>query len=88
MYAQLLSLGCNVSIVDPCADVDLAKRVYGVDILPVIPKFDFACVILVVNHDYFAKMSRSEWLAFKSKGSFLVDIKSSIIPRDLVDFRV
>ena len=88
LYTEFTNLGCSVSIVDPYADVLHSKALHNIDILREIPPSCFGCVVLVVNHDVFAEIPRSQWELFKESGSFLVDIKSSLVPRDLVDFRV
>ena len=88
LYYEFQELGCSVCIVDPLADIALAKSKYDIDIHRTTPDLDFACVVVVVNHSLFETYPRSHWLSFKENGTFLADIKSSIIPRDLVDFRL
>ena len=89
LYSEFCELGCNVTIVDPCADIQLAKDEYDVCVERNIPLgVDYACVVAVVSHKQFTDLGPSVWIHLKSKGAYMVDIKGDIIPRDIVDYRV
>ena len=89
LYSEFCELGCNVTIVDPCADIQLAKDEYDVCVERNIPLgVDYACVVAVVSHKQFTDLGPSVWIHLKSTGAYMVDIKGDIIHRDIVDYRV
>lgn len=78
----------KVDIYDPIANADLAKQIYGVELLKRLPQnAEYDCVIAAVSHMMFGELSIEEWLAMGVRGCTFVDVKE-IIPRQLESIRL
>lgn len=73
---ELLEYGINPVIVDPEADAEEAKRLYGVEIVDINSLKDMDAVILAVAHTKFNNFTVSEMDKIYGKGKkVLIDIK-------------
>lgn len=83
---ELKSCQASVIILDPWADVALAKTEYGVEIVNILPpdseKFDAA--VLAVAHNEFSKLNIRKLL---NKNAIVYDVKS-ILPTGIIDARL
>ena len=77
--------GIKPSVVDPWADPEETKKVYGVDVLPMDSIKDADCIIIAVSHDVFKDLGlkgiRSMFNDNPDSEKILIDVKS-IIPID------
>ena len=83
IYRELNQFGIDVSIYDPCADIDQVRIEYGIGLISKFSNYDL--IILAVSHSEFfgldiPKLKRDE-------KSIVFDIKN-IIKRDLVNSRL
>ena len=74
----------GITIYDPWANPEIAKREYGVDVITELPKNKFDAAILAVAHDKFKELSIDAILA---KDSVLYDVKG-FYSKDKVDGRL
>lgn len=82
---ELKEYGINPVISDPVADVEEAKRIYGIEFVDTIVDMD--AVILVVAHDEFKKLKKSEVdKMFGSGKKVLLDVKGILNPQDYADY--
>ena len=73
---NLCSHGCNVSISDPCADLDEAKNIYNIDLVNINDISDNDAIIVAVAHNQYKLIPKKNWQKmFKAQGIF-IDIKS------------
>ena len=85
---ELKNYNINVSLVDPCANIDDVKHAYGLELsseIPVSQRFDV--VVAAVSHQQFTVLSSKEWLNMVKIDGLLVDLKG-IIPRNLHPVRL
>lgn len=78
IYKELGEYGINPMVVDPAADADEAKRLYGVTFQSMEEVRDMDAVIIAVAHDDFLKLDREQIAAFYApshKRKVLLDIK-------------
>ncbi len=72
---ELREYGIEPFISDPFADVAEAKRLYGIDFIPMSKVRNMDAVIIAVAHTAFAKLSIQDIDAFYGKEKILLDIK-------------
>jgi UDP-N-acetyl-D-glucosamine/UDP-N-acetyl-D-galactosamine dehydrogenase len=70
----------EVVIYDPMADVELAKREYGLTLTNELPKGPFDAVILAVKHEPIAKMGEAGIKALLAPGGLIYDLKNILPP--------
>lgn len=85
---SLREYGIEPIVVDPEADADEAKHEYGIDLFDMKDVNDADCLVLVVAHDIFKKMSWDEIDAFygdyENNEKVLIDVKS-ILDRNKIE---
>ncbi len=73
---ELKEYGIEPMVSDPAADVEEAKRIYGMEFSDVSLIKDMDAVIIAVAHDEFKKLSRSDFDRFFGSGKkVLIDVK-------------
>ncbi len=78
IYKELQEYGITPVVVDPAADADEAKRLYGITFETMDAVKDMDAVIIAVAHDRFADLQKSEidgYFNAKNGKKVLVDIK-------------
>ncbi len=78
IYKELGEYGIEPVVVDPAADAEEAKRLYGISFQTMDAVHDMDAVIIAVAHDAFLKFGRKEIDAFYNashKRKVLLDIK-------------
>ncbi|MCM1262456.1 MAG: nucleotide sugar dehydrogenase [Butyrivibrio sp.] len=85
IYKELNEYGITPLVVDPAADADEAKRLYGITFGEMGDVKDMDAVIIAVAHDAFLKLSKEDIAAFYSganKCKVLLDIKGLLKRED------
>ncbi|MGN0278077.1 MAG: nucleotide sugar dehydrogenase [Lachnospiraceae bacterium] len=78
IYKELGEYGIHPIVVDPAADADEAKRLYGIEFQTMDDVKDVDAVIIAVAHDKFLSLSKDDINSFynpKHKQKVLMDIK-------------
>lgn len=78
IYKELGEYGITPLVVDPAADAEEAKRLYGIDFQTMDDVKDMDAVIIAVAHEQFLSLSREEIDGFyhpKHKQKVLMDLK-------------
>ena len=78
IYKELGEYGISPIVVDPAADADEAKRLYGIEFQTMDDVKDVDAVIIAVAHDSFLSLSKEDINGFynpKHKQKVLMDIK-------------
>lgn len=78
IYKELTEYGITPLVVDPEADAEEAKRLYGITFGPMEAVKDMDAVIIAVAHDAFLKLDKSDIAAFYNAANsqkVLMDIK-------------
>jgi UDP-N-acetyl-D-mannosaminuronate dehydrogenase len=78
---HLKEYGIEPQVTDPWADPEIAKREYGVDLIPFEEVKDADCIIVAVGHDQFRSLSMLQIKALFRKElpddeKVLIDVKS------------
>ena len=81
---SLQEFSIQVTIFDPWANPEIARREYGVDVLTEAPAEKFDAVILAVAHKQFASLDLH---TFRKPVSAVVDVKG-FLPAGTADFRL
>jgi UDP-N-acetyl-D-galactosamine dehydrogenase len=82
VLSALTDFGMEPIIVDPLADPNEAKRIYGLEVLPRIPANQrFGSVMLLVPHRQFRQIAKESWDDLLSSDGILFDLKG-ILPRE------
>ena len=84
IYNALKSYNLNLTVFDPWANKDIAKKEYGVEIMNEQPSQKYDAVILAVAHDQFKTIAVSELL---EEQAVLYDVKG-FFPKNKVDGRL
>lgn len=84
IYNSLKEYNINISIYDPWANVDVAKREYGVVVETRWPNRTFDSVVLAVSHDEFNSLDIASFLNEKS---VVYDVKG-VLAADILDGRL
>lgn len=78
IYNELKEYGIDPIVVDPAADADEAKRLYGIEFADVSEVHDMDAVVFAVSHDQFASYDRARVSAMFNKDNkvkVLADLK-------------
>ncbi len=87
IYNELMEYGITPVVVDPAADADEAKRLYGITFQSMDDMKDMDAVIIAVCHDQFSKLTDSDIDSFFKAGTdkkVLLDLKG-ILDRKAYD---
>jgi UDP-N-acetyl-D-galactosamine dehydrogenase len=88
IYSTLTEYTRNITIYDPWADPEKARREYGIDITSGDPKSlekQFDTVILAVAHQQFRQLDIRQFL--RSENGVVYDVKG-ILPKEIIDGRL
>ena len=80
---RLKEYDLEVSVVDPWADAEAARREYGVELLPLAEVRDADCVAVCVAHREFTALTQQQLAAFYNKEAgrkVFIDVKSAFKP--------
>lgn len=84
---ELKEYGIDPIIADPVADIEEAKRIYGINFSSMVEVVDMDAVILAVAHDEFKKLEKSDLDKLFSAGrKVLLDVKGILNPADYTDY--
>ena len=80
---ELMDYGIEINVHDPLADLDEAKRYYGIDLKPLEALSEIDAVIIAVKHDAYLKMGLSEIARLcADQKSVVIDIKGAFSPEE------
>lgn len=85
IYKELGEYGIKPAVVDPAADADEAKRLYGITFCDVKEIKDMDAVVVAVAHSRFLELSKEDIAAFfnpQHKVKVLMDIKGLFDKKD------
>lgn len=85
IYRELGEYGITPVVVDPAADADEAKRLYGISFASMEDMKDMDAVIIAVSHTQFLELSRQDIAGFFYPGhekKVLMDIKGLLDKKD------
>ena len=85
IYKELGEYGIRPVVVDPAADADEAKRLYGIDFHDIKEIQNMDAVVIAVAHSRFLELSKEEIAAFFNpvhKVKVLMDIKGLLDKKD------
>lgn len=84
---ELKEYGIEPVIADPVADIEEAKRIYGISFSSMDEVKDMDAVILAVAHDEFKKLEKTNLdKLFGSGQKVLLDVKGILSPADYKDY--
>ena len=84
IYHSLKEYSVNITVYDPWANPEIAKREYGVDIVSELPHPKFAAIVLAVAQDAFLKVDINESCL---ENHVIFDVKG-ILDKRLIDGRL
>ena len=84
IYNSLKEYSVNITVYDPWANPDIAKREYGVDIVSELPHQKFDAIVLAVAHEAFLKVDIHELCL---ENHVIFDVKG-ILDKRLIDGRL
>lgn len=84
IYNSLKEYSVNITVYDPWANPDIAKREYGVDIVSELPHQKFDAIVLAVAHDAFLRVNIHELCL---ENHVIFDVKG-ILDKRLIDGRL
>ena len=84
IYRALKEYNVNVTVSDPWANADIAKREYGIELTNDIPTARFDAVIVAVAHKEFLELNIESLLA---DNHVVYDVKG-VLPKESVDGRL
>ena len=85
---QLNKYSNNIDLVDPMADQEEAREIYGIQILKKIPfNKKYSAILVLVGHDYFKQITIEEWQKLLNPNSVIFDIKG-IVNKELAPIRI
>ena len=84
IYHSLKEYSVNITVYDPWANPEIAKREYGVDIVSELPHQKFDAIVLAVAHDAFLKVDIHELCL---ENHVIFDVKG-ILDKRLIDGRL
>lgn len=85
IISRLKEYDLEVSVVDPWADAEAARREYGVELVPLTAVRDADCVAVCVAHREFTALTQEQIAAFYNNEAgkkVFVDVKSAFKPAD------
>jgi len=84
---ELKEYGIEPVIADPVADIEEAKRIYGISFNSMDEIVNMDAVILAVAHDEFKKLEKTDLNKMFSAGKkVLLDVKGILNPADYTDY--
>lgn len=84
IYNSLKEYSVNITVYDPWANPDIAKREYGIDIVSKLPHQKFDAIVLAVAHDAFLKVDIHELCL---ENHVIFDVKG-ILDKRIIDGRL
>ena len=85
---QLSKYSNNIDLVDPIANQEEAREIYGIQIHKKIPfNKKYSAILVLVGHNYFKQISIEEWQKLLNPDSVIFDIKG-IVNKDLGPIRI
>ena len=84
IYSALKEYNINVTVSDPWANAEIAKREYGIELTNDIPAARFDAVIVAVAHKEFLELNIESLLA---DNHVVYDVKG-VLPKEFVDGRL
>ena len=88
LICGLDSYGMELEVVDPWVDPQEARRLYGIEVIPEIPRgARYGAVAAAVGHRQFIELSAEQWKQLLTPGGVLLDLKG-IMPRELGAIRL
>lgn len=84
IYSALSEYTKDITVYDPWANVELARREYGLSVVNKLPKGKYDAAVLAVAHSAFEKL---DVMSLVKKGGVIYDVKG-VLPRDIVDDRL
>ncbi len=85
---QLSKYSNNIDLIDPIANQEEAKEIFGVQILKKIPfNKKYSAILVLVGHNYFKQITLEEWQELLNPVSIIFDIKG-IVSKDLSPIRI
>ena len=88
---RLGQYGITPRVCDPAADVADARRVHGVDLVPLAELGGLDCLIVAVAHDEFRRMTSADYKRLfgptRDEERVLVDVKSILRKEDFSSYR-
>ena len=84
---ELKEYGIEPVIADPVADIEEAKRIYGINFSSMDEIVNMDAVILAVAHDEFKKLEKADLdMLFGAGQKVLLDVKGILNPADYTDY--
>ena len=84
---ELKEYGINPVIVDPMADVEEAKKIYGIELSSMDEITNMDAIILAVAHDEFKGLQKADVDKMFGEGQkVLLDVKGILKPQDYTDY--
>lgn len=80
VYHQLIEAGAKVHVHDPLADAVTVNKEYNIQLIERNELEKYDAIIVLVAHDNFKKMQRSEFTKIMKSDSFVMDFKN-IFPK-------
>lgn len=71
---ELKDFGCQVDVIDPYADPEDVRRMYGLNLIEK-PHGKYDAVVVAVGHDVYADLTEDYFLPLTNEKAVLVDIK-------------
>lgn len=82
IVAELESYGINVLVHDPLADPDEARAFYNIELSHFEGLKGLDAIVISVEHAYYRKLSKQEFLGKLNPGGCLIDVKSIFNTKD------
>jgi UDP-N-acetyl-D-galactosamine dehydrogenase len=83
IYKELINFDIQVEVYDPLVDSFAVKREYGIEVINVVPKGQYAAVVLAVAHKEFLNLNVR---SFTPEG-IVYDVKG-VLPKKIIDSRL
>jgi UDP-N-acetyl-D-galactosamine dehydrogenase len=84
IYHTLEEYSSSITICDPWADAEKAKKEYGIDTISNIPEDEYDAIILCVAHKEFLEVDINK---LRKSQSVVYDVKG-VLNRNLIDGRL
>ena len=84
IYKALQEYDVNITVYDPWANAEIARREYGIDIVNELPQQQFDSVILAVAHQQFKDM---DILSLCREKHVIYDVKG-LLDKSIIDGRL
>jgi UDP-N-acetyl-D-galactosamine dehydrogenase len=82
---ELGEFGINPLVHDPLADLQEARREYGIELVTWEELYNLDGLILAVNHRFYLDLSQEELIGCLKENGVLVDVKSVLDPANIPD---